>query len=83
VREAVDAGPHLTDLGNAQRMLRLHGADLRHCHLWRRWLVWDGRQWCIDDTAAATRCAKDVPRDLYRWAVEEIKRLADEGEDDE
>ena len=25
---------HETDLGNARRLVKLHGQDLRYCHLW-------------------------------------------------
>ena len=39
-----------TDLGNARRLVRLHGENLRYCHPWRKWLVWTGTHWEIDDT---------------------------------
>ena len=35
----------LTDLGNAERLLRAHGNDLRYCVAWRSWLVWTGTHW--------------------------------------
>ena len=38
----------LTDAGNAQRFVQHHGADLRHCDLWGKWLVWDDSRWAID-----------------------------------
>ena len=40
---------HLSDYGNAQRLIALYGADLRYCHALLKWLVWDGRRWAIDD----------------------------------
>lgn len=43
----------LTDLGNAERLIHLHGQDLRYCHLWGRWLVWDGTRWQVDETGGA------------------------------
>src|SRR5262249_41193818 len=51
---------HLTDLGNAQRVIDEHGEDLRYCHPWKSWFVWDGRRWREDDTAEAIRRVKDT-----------------------
>jgi len=59
---------HLTDLGNAERLVSLHGQELRYCHPWSRWLVWDGRRWKIDDTAEVKRRAKEVIRLMYAEA---------------
>jgi putative DNA primase/helicase len=39
-----------TDLGNARRMVKLFGKDIRYCHLWGQWLVWDGMRWQPDAT---------------------------------
>lgn len=33
---------NLTDLGNAERLVSLFGDDIRYCHAWREWLIWDG-----------------------------------------
>lgn len=71
-RDVVD--PHrfnLTDLGNAERLVSRHGADLRYCHPWKRWLVWDGRRWALDNTAAARRRARKTVRSIYTEAGEE------------
>jgi putative DNA primase/helicase len=40
----------LTDIGNARRFAREHGADVRYCHPWQKWLIWDGKRWKADDT---------------------------------
>lgn len=68
------ARPNLTDLGNAQRLVARHGADLRYCELWRRWLVWDGRRWQKDETGEIYRRAKETTRAIYV----EASREADE-----
>lgn len=60
---------HLTDLGNARRLVALHGDDLRYCHPWGKWLVWDGRRWVIDNTAEAVRRAKQTVRHMYAEAA--------------
>jgi putative DNA primase/helicase len=65
---------NLTDTGNAQRLVHLFGEDLRNCTLWGRWLVWDGKRWRIDDTAAVWRLAKETVASIYG----EAKRAGDE-----
>lgn len=72
----------MTDLGNAHRLVAQHGADLRYCHPWGQWLVWDGQRWRCDDTGEVRRRAHATARSLYieassspasrdlgRWAV--------------
>lgn len=52
----------MTDLGNAERLVYRHGANLRHCADWGRWLVWDGRRWKEDRTHQVMRLAKETVR---------------------
>jgi P4 family phage/plasmid primase-like protien len=59
----------LTDLGNAERLVRDHGADLRWVGAWSRWLVWDGRRWEIDQTGEAMRRCASMVRALYGEAA--------------
>ena len=56
---------HLTDLGNAWRLVAEHGADLRFCYPYRWWYVWDGRQWARDETAEVVRRAKETVAGIY------------------
>ncbi len=56
---------HTTDTGNGERMAAHHGADLRYCHPWQKWLVWDGRRWAEDDHAAVKRRAKQTALSIY------------------
>ncbi len=57
--------PHLTDMGNAQRLHRDHGGDLRYCKTWKRWQVWDGARWQDDDTDQVVHLAKTTVRGIY------------------
>jgi putative DNA primase/helicase len=57
------------DAGNAERLIALHGPDLRYCHEMRKWLVWDGRRWKVDNTGEAQRLAKRTMRTFVRQAV--------------
>lgn len=60
--------PPLTDLGNAERLVKRFGANLRYCWPWGRWLAWDGRHWAIDDTGAVLRTVKATMRGIYSEA---------------
>lgn len=60
---------NLTDLGNAERLIAAHGADIRYCKLWAKWLVFDGRRWLIDNTMQVDRYARDVVRSILNEAA--------------
>lgn len=72
----------LTDLGNAERLVDLHGSRIRYCHPWETWLVWDGRRWARDRCARAELLATETVRRIYVEASEaseeqERKAIAD------
>jgi putative DNA primase/helicase len=62
--------PPLTDMGNGQRLARRHGKDLRYCHPWGKWLIWDGDRWQKDDTGEIDRRAKDAARHIFQEAAD-------------
>jgi putative DNA primase/helicase len=49
-----------TDVGNAKRLVKQHGAALRYCYPYSNWLSWDGKRWQLDVTGEAERRAKDT-----------------------
>jgi putative DNA primase/helicase len=59
------AGHNLTDLGNAERLVELHGEDFRYCHQWGRALTWDGKRFAPDTTGVVERMAKNTVRSIY------------------
>lgn len=63
-------GEHLTDLGNARRLVARHGPEMHFPHQWHRWLTYDGRRWAVDDTADILRRAKDTVGSIYIEAGE-------------
>ena len=63
---------HSTDLGNARRLVKLHGRDLHYCHPWGKWMFWDGRRWRIDTIGEVVRRAKDTVRQIYVEASREL-----------
>ncbi|HKI32952.1 MAG TPA: phage/plasmid primase, P4 family [Gemmataceae bacterium] len=68
---------HATDLGNAKRVVKRHGADLHYVHPWKTWLIWDGKRWAEDATGEAVRRVKDTIADIYRGVADQVKQLGD------
>lgn len=60
-----------TDGGNAQRLIRLHQNSIKHCHTFKKWMVWDGHRWKIDGDGSAYRFCDDVIREIYSEAASE------------
>jgi putative DNA primase/helicase len=56
---------HCTDVGNAERFADQHGGDVRYCHPWGKWLVWDGQRWAFDNCGEVMRRAKRTARSIY------------------
>ena len=70
---------HLTDFGNAERLVADHGSDLRYCP-GLGWLAWDGGRWRPDTDGETVRRAKCTVRAMYAEGAEiddeqERKRL--------
>jgi len=60
---------HLTDLGNAKRLVARHGHDLRFVPAWGTWFIWDGRRWARDETGEVFRRAKETVLSIYQEAA--------------
>jgi putative DNA primase/helicase len=67
---------HTTDTGNGQRLVALHGADIRFCHSWGKWLNWNGQRWQTDDQGRPDSLAKSVCRELLKRATDRAAELA-------
>src|ERR1035437_10264751 len=72
---ATAGGPDLlsrldNDHGNAERLIAMYGEDLRYCHAFRKWLVWDGMRWAVDDTDQARRLGKKAMLKFLGFAIE-------------
>jgi P4 family phage/plasmid primase-like protien len=59
-----------SDYTNALAFVRDHGANLRYCYPWGKWLAWSGTHWDMDNAGQ-----------VIRWAKETVKRLARHAED--
>ena len=79
--DTTPTGIHLTDMGNAIRLVKRHGLDLHHCHSWHKWLVWNQSQWQEDAVAAATYRAKEMIASLVGWAANMVNEINKELKD--
>jgi putative DNA primase/helicase len=61
--------PGFHDAGNAERLIHLHGHEMKYCHAFKKWLIYDGRRWCVDITGRARQLAKGTMIDFYDQAV--------------
>jgi putative DNA primase/helicase len=60
-----------TDLGNARRLVRRHGHNIRFIPEWGKWIIWNENEsrWEIDDDGAAMRLAKETVEAIYAEAL--------------
>lgn len=66
--------PPLTDMGNAQRFVALHGKNIRHISNTDTWRIFNGTHWADDDTNRIMALARDVPYSIMAEAPEAGKR---------
>ncbi len=59
-----ETAEHLSDLGNARRLVTLHGQLLRYVWQWG-WLFWTGARWIKDETGEVMRRAKQTVLTIY------------------
>ena len=69
---------HLTDRGNALRLIAAHGKDLHYIYRWKKWLVWDGTRWVVDEGNRVEALAKRVIVGIYAAAQATISRVSQE-----
>jgi putative DNA primase/helicase len=74
--------PHLTDAGNAQRLVAAYGSHIRFCFPWGVWLIWDGKRWAVDHSGQIILFAKTVSQRLYAEASEIAAKAAGEPDAD-
>lgn len=58
----------LTDLGNANRLVELHGKELKFCESENSWYIWNDKKWEKDDTNRILIYVKDVISKLLEEA---------------
>jgi putative DNA primase/helicase len=68
---------HLTDLGNAERLVRRYGRELHYVHAWGKWLSWDGQRWHLDECGGVDTRAALLVLDLFHSASAQVKEIED------
>ena len=58
-----------TDLGNAHRLVKRHGENVRYIPEWGKWIVWNSSRWDIDEDGAIMRLAKETVEAMYPEAL--------------
>jgi len=56
---------HLTDMGNAERLIKRYGQYLRYCYETGNWLVWNGKVWAKDNGDQIMSLVKETVRGMY------------------
>lgn len=67
----------LTDVGNSERFVKLHKADMLFCHPWSKWLVWDGARWAEDRAGLAMGSAVEAAKALFDEAAAAFAKAVD------
>jgi putative DNA primase/helicase len=58
-----------TDTTNAYRLLVEHGKDIRYNALWKKWIVWNGTRWEMDDGYLIHDRGLKIIRGIYRELI--------------
>jgi putative DNA primase/helicase len=69
---------HLTDAGNAGRLVKKYGEEIRYCRLWEKWITWDGDRWRVGNVDGVVLRMKSVVRSMFREASAEHAAAAKE-----
>jgi len=59
----------VTELANAERLVKKHGKDLRYCSDRGIWAAYNGTEWALDDMGEVQRMMADVVTDIYHEAA--------------
>jgi P4 family phage/plasmid primase-like protien len=59
----------MTDAGNGERIVALFGPEIRYCIEMKKWLVWDGKRWAVDDMNVIRQKAKQMARLLFSQSL--------------
>jgi putative DNA primase/helicase len=66
----------LTELGNAERLIAAHGADLLYCHPQSKWFTWQDTHWAEDTTGHVNLLAQNTVRATYSYAATMLNQAA-------
>jgi putative DNA primase/helicase len=64
-RDIQEQSLRLTDLGNSERFVTLHGGDVLYDHKSGKWFLWNGRHWEKDEEGRVVELGKETVRGIY------------------
>ena len=62
-----------TDVGNAEMFADAFRDDMRYVSDWKRWIIWDGKRWAVDNRQAAMVKAMELVRYIMPSYAQSIK----------
>jgi len=65
---------NLTDAGNADRLLRMHGGQLRYVTEYGKWIVWNKHRWVFDEANGVIFLAELSIKNI----IQEAQQISDE-----
>jgi len=65
-------GFHCSDTGNAQRFASLYHDDVKYCHVWGKWFVYDSTRWREDTKRLVNQLAKESVLRIHGEAAEAV-----------
>jgi len=63
-----------TDSTNAMRLVKEHGRDIRYNAAWKKWVVWNGKHWEMDEGGVLIH---EKGLEMVRNIYDELKKTAD------
>jgi putative DNA primase/helicase len=63
-----------TDSTNAMRLVKEHGRDIRYNASWKKWVVWNGKYWEMDEGGVLIH---EKGLEMVRNIYDELKKTAD------
>src|SRR5258708_1021388 len=72
--------PDRTDFRNPDRLVELHGDDLRFVGTWGKGLAFDGKRWALDDCGRWQQCAADTARVLFDDGLADLRDAVSSGD---
>lgn len=59
----------MTDAGNADRFVSLHGENVRYCNPMRGWYIWNGKYWAFDETQQVALLVEETAKSISKEAA--------------
>ncbi|MGI6225755.1 MAG: DNA primase family protein [Peptococcales bacterium] len=63
-----------SDLVFAQKFIEIHGNKVRYCHPYKKWLIFNGKQWVIDEEEKIHYLGLDVAKYYFELAQQQLKK---------